>query len=215
MRLLFEKPRRKSSGSTRRASERRRHARLPFENLVTICWLECDHPNLLQASLVNASEGGMAVRASAPLAVGTQVWILLADGTDGRGEIRYSFPFGHDHRIGLEFIAERRDDSLADGLDQHLLEWIDESRRLIGSFVSIHGAEAGRVEMIVHEVVPCPAIVMLSANGSRVLCCTRDWRPDRDSYRVHAELIREISPAEPDDASSSMPDEADSPQTHA
>jgi hypothetical protein len=168
---------------------------LPFDNMVTICWMDCDHPNVLRASLINASEGGLAVRASAPIEAGTQVWILLADGTDGCGEVRYSDPLGAYNRIGLEFLAERRDDSLTEDQDQHLLEWIDASGRLIGSFVSICDAEAGQIQMMAHEVVPCPALVMLSGGGLRILCCTRDWRPEKDSYRVQAELIREVGPA--------------------
>ncbi len=178
----------------RQQTERRRHARLPFDNVVTICWMECDHPNVVRAQILNASESGLAVRASAALAVGTHVWILLADGTDGRGEIRYCNPLGRDYRIGLAFIAERREDAPADDHGQHVLEWIDGSGRLVGSLVSICGAESGQVDLMALEVVPCPDIVMLSGNDLRLLCCTRDWRPEKDSYRVQADLLRDIQP---------------------
>lgn len=154
--------------------------------------MECDHPNVVRAQLINASESGLAFRASAALAVGTQVWIVLADGTDGRGEIRYCYPLERDYRIGLEIIAERREDALAESDGQHLLEWIDGSGRLVGSLVSVCGAESGQVDLRALEVVPCPDIVMLSGNDLRLLCCTRDWRPEKDSYRVQADLLRDI-----------------------
>lgn len=171
---------------------------MPFDNLVTICWMECDHPNVLRAGLLNASEGGLAVRASSALAVGTQVWILLADGTDGRGEVRYSLPLEQDHRIGLEFIAERREDSPIEDHGHPVLEWIDgSSGRLVGSLVTICGAESGKLDLMALEVVPCPDIVMLSGNDLRLLCCTRDWRPEKDAYRVEADLLRDIVRATP------------------
>lgn len=173
-------------------TERRRHGRLPFDNLITVCWMECDHPNVLRAQLINASESGLAVRSSAPLTVGTRVWILLADGADGRGAIRYCRPLERDFRIGLEFIAERRDDAFAEDDGRHVLEWIDGSGRLVGSLVSICGAASGQVDLMALEVVPCPDIVMLSGRGLRLLCCTRDWRPEKDSYRVQADLLRDI-----------------------
>lgn len=181
-----------NTGQPRQNSERRRHSRLPFDNPVTICWMECDHPNVVQAQLINASEGGLAFRASAALAAGTHVWIVLADGTDGCGEVQYCFPLEQDYRIGLEFIAERREDSLAEHDGQHVLEWIDNSGRRVGSLVSICGADSGQVDLMALEVVPCPDIVLLSGSDLRLLCCTRDWRPEKDSYRVQADLLQEI-----------------------
>jgi hypothetical protein len=201
-----------SAKQGRRVAERRRHPRLPFYSPVTICWTECAHPIVLQARLIDASESGMAVKSGSPVAAGTRLWILLDDGTDGCGEVCYCDSATQGFRIGLKFIAERRSDPLADHQHQHVLEWIDASTRLVGSFVSICGTSAGRIEMIAPEVVPCPEIVMLSGNQRRLLCCTRDWRPEQDSYRVHAELIREIVPTPPDSPMLREAAEAGDPQ---
>jgi hypothetical protein len=194
-----------NANTPQRASKRRRHPRLPFDSPVTICWLEDDHLRVLHANLINASEGGMAARASAPLALGTRLWVLLDDGADGCGEVCDCEPLGDEHRIGMKFIAERRSDPPDDvpdqyGVpDQYVLEWIDQSGRLIGSFVSVRSADSKRIEMLAPEVVPCPGIVLLSGNRRRRLCCTRDWRPEQDSYLVEADLIRDIVPTTAND----------------
>jgi hypothetical protein len=202
-----------SASQGRRVYERRRHPRLPFYSPVTICWAECDHPIVLDARLIDASESGMAVKSGSPVAAGTRLWILLDDGTDGCGEVCYCDAATQGYRVGLKFIAERRGDPLADGQQQHVLEWIDASTRLAGLFVSICAASAGRIELIAPEVVPCPEIVMLSGNQRRLLCCTRDWRPEQDFYRVHAELIREVVSTAPDSPPPHEAAEAGDPQT--
>jgi hypothetical protein len=58
----------------------------------------------------------------------------------------------------------------------------------------VRNASEGEIEVIVPEVVPCPAIVMLSAREVRCLCCTRDWQPDGDAYRFRMEVVSEAFP---------------------
>lgn len=168
---------------------KRQHPRLPFSGQATLCWTEDGRARELRASLVNASEGGMAVISRRPLPVGAHVWILLQDGTDGRAEVCYSRPREKGYQTGLKFIAEERGSRHQQGNAHSVLEWIDASKRLAGSLVSVRNAEEGELEVTVPKVVPCPAIVMLSAREVRCLCCTRDWRPDGDSYRFRIEVV--------------------------
>ena len=136
----------------------------------------------------------MAVTSRRPLPVGAHVWILLRDGTDGRAEVCYSNPQEKGYRTGLKFIAEeRRSRQLRDSAHS-VLEWIDTSKRLAGTLVSVLNAGEGELEVIVPEVVPCPAIVMLSAHEVRCLCYTKDWRPEGDSYRFRIEVVSEAFP---------------------
>jgi hypothetical protein len=172
----------------------RRHPRLPFSGCATLCWTEDGRARESRADLINASEGGMAVTSRRPLPVGARVWILLPDGTDGRAEVRYSNPRDRDHQVGLKFIAEERP-SRHKARDAHsVLEWIDPSNRLAATLVSLRNAAEGELEVLVPEVVPCPAIVLLSAHEVRCLCCTRDWRPEGDSYLYRVEVISEAFP---------------------
>jgi hypothetical protein len=176
------------------AHPKRRHPRLPFEGRATLCWTEKDRARQLRANLVNASEGGMAVTVRKPLLVGAHVWILLDDGTDGRAEVCYCKPLGKAYQSGLKFIAEERRVRHDHGAAHSLLEWIDPSKCLVGSRVAVRNADEGEIEVIVPRVVPCPAIVMLSAHEVRCLCCTRDWRPDGNSYLFRMEVVSEAFP---------------------
>jgi hypothetical protein len=75
-----------------------------------------------------------------------------------------------------------------------VLEWVDASNRLVGSTVSVRNASEGEIEVIVPEVVPCPAIVMLSAHEVRCLGYTKDWQPDGDAYLFRIEVVTETFP---------------------
>jgi hypothetical protein len=197
MRLSFSRLLGWKSGrdnSAQPAHPKRKHTRLPFSGRATLCWTEDGRPHELRAALVNASEGGMAVATRKALPAGAQVWILLQDGTDGRAEVRYSNPAAKGYQTGLKFIAEERPSRRAGKSAQSVMEWIDASNRLVGSLVSVRNADEGELEVIVPEVVPCPAIVMLSANEVRCLCYTKDWRPDGNSYRFRIEVVSEAFP---------------------
>jgi PilZ domain len=173
---------------------KRRHPRLPFDGQATLCWTEHDRACELRANLVNASQGGMAITAKKPLPVRARVWILLDDGTDGRAEVCYCKPVGKAYQTGLKFIAEERPSRRDQGAAHSVLEWIDSSNRLVCSRVAVRNANEGELEVIVPQVVPCPAIVMLSAHEVRCLCCTRDWRPDGNSYLFRMEVVTEAFP---------------------
>jgi hypothetical protein len=197
MRLSFASLLRWKSGTTAPAAPahpKRKHPRLPFSGQATLCWVEDGHPRELRASLVNASESGMAVTSRRPLPVGARVWILLQDGTDGRAQVCYSNPLQKAHQIGLKFIAEERRTRHAAPNAQSVLEWIDASNRLAGTLASVRNADEGELDVLVPEVVPCPAIVMLSAHEVRCLCCTKDWRPEGDSYLFRMEVVSEAFP---------------------
>jgi hypothetical protein len=177
-----------SAVGTRPANLKRQHTRLPFTGSARLYWIEDGRACELRASLVNASEGGMAVTARTQLPVGAQVWILLQDGTDGRAEVRYSNPRGTDYQTGLRFIAEERRMGVQ-GSARSVLEWIDASNDLVGASVSVRNAREGDLDVTIPEVVPCPKIVMLTAHGVRCLCCTRDWSPHGDLYRFRIEVV--------------------------
>jgi hypothetical protein len=197
MRLSFASLLRWKKGPASPASPahpKRQHPRLPFSGRATLCWTEGDRVHGLRANLVNASEGGMAVKAKRPLPASAQIWILLEDGTDGRAQVCYSRPGEKGYQTGLKFIAEERPSRRVRDAAHSVLEWIDASQRLVGSLVLVRNASEGEIEVIVPEVVPCPAIVMLSAREVRCLCCTRDWQPDGDVYRFRMEVVSEAFP---------------------
>lgn len=176
------------------AHPKRQHPRLPFSGRATLCWTEGDCVHELRANLVNASESGMAVTAKKPLPSSAHIWILLEDGTDGRAEVCYSNPREKGYQTGLRFIAEERPSRRVRDAAHSTLEWIDASQRLVGSLVSVRNASEGEIEVIVPEVVPCPAIVMLSAREVRCLCLTKDWQPDGDAYRYRMEVVTDAFP---------------------
>jgi hypothetical protein len=148
----------------------------------------------MQGDLVNASEGGMAVNLRRPLPAGARVWILLDDGTDGRGEVGYCHPAPRGYQAGLRFIAEERDPEFEFERPPNLLEWIGECGRLLGCPAVIRNATEGEIEVIVPRVVPCPAIVLLSGSQVRCLCSTRDCRPEGDSYRIQMVVMSDALP---------------------
>jgi PilZ domain len=176
------------------AHSKRRHPRLSFEGRATLCWTEYDQPHQLRANLVNASQSGMAVTARRPLPIGVRVWILLNDGTDGRAEVCYCKPVGNRFQTGFQFIADERPSRRDPGAACSFLEWIDASNRLAASRVEVRNGDEAELQVVVPQVVPCPAIVMLSAHEVRCLCCTRDGRPDGNSYRYRIEVLTEAFP---------------------
>jgi PilZ domain len=176
------------------AHPKRLHPRLIFEGRATLCWTEHDRSHQLRANLVNASQGGMAVTTRKPLPVGASVWILLDDGTDGRAQVRYCRPAGSAFQAGFQFIADEHPSRRQHGAGCGFLEWIDDSSRLAGSPVEVRNGAEAELEVVVPQLVPCPAIVMLSAHEARCLCCTRDWRPDGSSYRYRIEVLTEAFP---------------------
>lgn len=198
MRLPFSSLLRWKSGRVAPAEPaqhpKRQHPRLPFSGRATLCWTEDDRPREIRANLVNASEGGMAVITRHALPMGAQVWILLRDGTDGRAEVCYSRPREVGYQTGLKFIAEERTRRRSLNGAHSVMEWIDSSKRLVGSTVAVRNASEGELEVVVPEVAPCPAIVMLSANEVRCLCYTKDWRPEGDSYLFRIEVVSETFP---------------------
>ncbi len=173
---------------------RRRHPRLAFTGRATICWTEGGQAHQLRANLVNASEGGMAVTTKQPLPAGVCVWILLDDGTDGRAAVRYCEPAGNAYRSGFEFLADERPVRLGTDISRSFLEWMDDANLVDGSAVEVRNGEKAELEIVVPQLVPCPAIVLLSAHKVRCLCCTRDWRPDGSSYRYRVEVLTQAFP---------------------
>jgi len=182
-------------GERIRAFRKRQHPRVSFSGPATLCWIAPDGwPKAVQANLVNASEGGMAVQMRRPLPGGTRVWILLDDGADGRGEVGYCDQAQQGYQVGLRFIAEERDPEFEFQRPPNLVEWIGECGRLLGSPAVIRNAAEGEVEVLVSRVVPCPAIVLLSGPHVRCLCSTCDCRPEGNSYRIRMAVMSETRP---------------------
>ena len=85
------------------ATSPRLHERLPFDDLLHLCWEERrTGKRRINARGINRSKVGLLVEAERPIPTGTLVSVETANFTPvGRASVRHCSPNGMNYRIGL------------------------------------------------------------------------------------------------------------------